>query len=179
VGGSTVNALDRDPYACASQLIVDMVLDHYNRERPRFFPSNNLALSADAFHAIGGFSAEFRTAEDRDLCDRWHLRGWPQLFAPEAVVEHAHGMDFAAFWAQHLGYGRGAHRYLRAHKQRTGDSSLDRSFYLRLLREIPKRLAQDKRPIHTATLLAAWQAANTSGFLLEAAKQMLGRVRAR
>src|SRR5262249_39896599 len=54
IGGRTLNALVDNPYATASQLIIDFVYAHYNADpsQARFFASNNLALSTDRFHAL-------------------------------------------------------------------------------------------------------------------------------
>ncbi|MBN2576041.1 MAG: glycosyltransferase [Deltaproteobacteria bacterium] len=176
VGGRTVNALVDDPFASTSQLIVDLAVDHYNRdpEDARFFPASNLAVARDGLAALGGFAAELRTAEDRDLCDRWRALGRRLRLAPDAVVLHAHALDLRSFWRQHLGYGRGAWRFLRAHQRREGSSTIDAGFYLRTLRELPGRLAGQRQPARVAALLALWQLANTVGFGLEAAREALG-----
>jgi hypothetical protein len=60
-GPSTINALPDNPYATASQEIIDVVYRYYNAEagQARFFTSNNLALSAEGFRAIGGFDPAF------------------------------------------------------------------------------------------------------------------------
>lgn len=175
VGGRTVNAFIDDPFACTSQLIVDMVVDHYNRDpdNARFFPSNNLVVSREGIEALGGFAPGFRTSEDRDLCDRWGLLGRRLRYAKDAVVLHEHAMDLRAFWRQHLGYGRGAWRFMRAHQQRAGASTIDTGFYRRVLGEIPGRLMGQKQPARVAALLALWQVANTAGFVVEAASEML------
>jgi glycosyltransferase involved in cell wall biosynthesis len=181
VGGRTVNGLAANPFARTSQLIVDMVLEHYNPDpaQARFFPSNNMATSRSAFTEVGGFRADFRTSEDRDICDRFRLAGRHLRFAPEAVVAHAHDMDLVAFVRQHVSYGRGAWRFLRAHRQRTGGTTLEGSFYARLCRELPGRLRREPRPVQTAALLALWQVANAGGFVLEAARQLLDGERPR
>ena len=84
VGGLCINALRRNAYASASQMILDVVHAHFNRdhEHATFFPSDNLAASRESFLEIGGFDRRFRWSEDRDLCDRWCARGWPMIVAP-------------------------------------------------------------------------------------------------
>ena len=84
VGGRTINALPDNPYATASQEIIDVVYRYYNAEAgpARFFTSNNLALSAERFRAIGGFDPAFTTSEDRELCDRWLHHGGALAYAP-------------------------------------------------------------------------------------------------
>ena len=176
VGGRTVNVLTENVFANTSQLIIDMACAHYNANPDRAFllPSNNLALSAATFAAVGGFSAEFRTAEDRDLCARWSRRGYPLLVVPDAVVEHAHVLNLSSFLRQHLGYGRGAWRFLEAQRQK-GPSTIEGGFYWRVLRELPERLAAQQHPVEVAALLAVWQFANLGGFLLEAVGQAMRR----
>jgi len=172
VGGCTINALPDNPYATVSQLIVDMVYAHYNHDplRARFFATNNLALPADRFHLLGGFDAvSFQFAsEDRDFCDRWLLHGNRMIYAPEAVVYHAHALRLRTFWRQHLRYGQGAFRFHKARARRhTGHSGLEIAFYLRipeLLREARSPLP-GRRSLLLASLLALWQVANTAGFL--------------
>ena len=118
VGGLVVNALPENPYASASQIISDVVYAHYNREaaRPRFFASNNIAVSAGLFHDVGGFNENFplAAAEDRDFADVWQTRGFRLAWAPDAIVRHAHSMGLRGFWRQHFTYGRGAFQYHEA-----------------------------------------------------------------
>jgi len=176
VGGRTVNALVDDPFASTSQLIVDMILDHHNRDPDNayFFPSNNLVLPREGVVALGGFAAGFRTSEDRDLCDRWGLLGRRLRYAKDAVVRHAHAMDLPSFWRQHVGYGRGAWRFLRAHQRRAGGSTIDTAFYRRVLSQSLRRLTGQRQPARVAVLLALWQVANTAGFVVEAAGETFG-----
>jgi GT2 family glycosyltransferase len=170
-GGRTVNALAANRFADASQHIVDLVYAHYNRRAARFCASNNLALRAEDFAAVGGFDEDrFPFAsEDRDLCDRWRASGRTLRLVPQAVVHHAHELDLRGFVAQHLAYGRGAARYHAARAARgTGrlrDETpfhLDPSLYLRTL-----RLRPAGRAARLAALLSLWQAANAAGYLLE------------
>ena len=173
VGGMTVNALQGNPFAAASQHIVDLVYAHYNRDprAARFLASNNLALPRDEFLEVGGFDASHFpfASEDRDLCDRWRASGRTLRLAPRAVVRHAHDLDLERFVAQHVAYGRGAARYHRARSDRgTGrlrdelGFHLDASLWLRTLRLRPAR-----RAARTAALLSLWQAANATGYMLE------------
>jgi glycosyltransferase involved in cell wall biosynthesis len=180
LGGHTANALVDDPFASASQLIVDLAVAYYNRdpEDARFFPASNLALPRDGLAALGGFAVGFRTAEDRDLCDRWRALGRRLRLEKDAVVLHAHALDLRSFLRQHLGYGRGAWRFLRAHQRRAGGSTIDPGFYLRTLAELPGRLAGQRQPARVAALLALWQLANAAGFGLEAAGGAFGNRRA-
>lgn len=169
LGGATLNALPANPCSAASQLIQDFAYAYYNASprHARFFASNNLALPAAAFASLGGFHPAFRTAEDRDLCDRWLASTRPALFLPEARVLHAHRLSLASFCRQHLAYGRGARRFQLAHRRRASRSSIEPAFYLSILRRLPHSLAAQPNPLRTAALLALWQAANTTGWLLE------------
>jgi len=173
VGGPLRNALTDNPYSAASAAIVELAYAYYNRDwrHARFLATNNLAVPADTFRILGGFDQRFRTAEDRDLCDRWRAAGYPLVYAPDAVVLHAHTLTLRRFWRQHVGYGRGAYRFYRAHAQRTaGESTLDASFYFEVLQTLPRLLAGQPfgRAVGLLALLVVWQAANTTGFVSEA-----------
>jgi GT2 family glycosyltransferase len=173
VGGRTVNALTDNPYATASQLIVDFVYAYYNADpsQARFFASNNLALPADGFHALGGFDATFRTSEDRDLCDRWLHHGYRMTYAPEVIVSHAHVLTLCSFWRQHFNYGRGAFRYHRARARRgSGVFRADLAFYGQLPALLRGGLSRRRgaEALLLTVLLGVWQGANTAGFWWEA-----------
>ena len=171
VGGRTVNALAGDPCAEASQLLVDYLYAYYNRPGSHgFFCSNNFAVDARMFHEIGGFDPEFGRAagEDRDLCDRWTQRGWEMVFAPEAVVRHAHAMTLSDFARQHFGYGRGAYPFRQARARRGQEPPRVEPlhFYTRLV-AYPFVAGAGWRAPHLAALLAVSQAANAAGFMYE------------
>ncbi len=169
-GGRTINALEDNPYSAASQLIVDLVYDHYNAQprQAQFFATNNLALSAAQFRTLGGFDTNFRTSEDRDLCDRWAGAGYQIVFVPDAVVYHAHNLSFSTFWMQHIGYGRGARHFYLTHQLRDrGSSTISCNFYWRLLQQLPRALRGKLRPWYLTFLMAVWQLANFVGFALE------------
>ena len=166
-GGRTVNALPANAYATGSQLLIDYLYAHYNREGARFFTSNNFALAASQYRELGGFDATFPRAagEDRDFCDRWQLRGLRMTYAPDAVVRHAHAMTLGAFARQHFEYGRAAYTVHRARAAR-GERPLEvepPSFYLRLLAYPFARRVGARAPALTA-LLAVSQAMNAAGF---------------
>lgn len=63
--------------------------------------------------SMGGFDPCFTRAagEDRDFCRRWVQYGYPMVYAPEAVVFHAHDLRFSDYLSQHFTYGKGAFRY--------------------------------------------------------------------
>jgi GT2 family glycosyltransferase len=172
-GGRTVNVLAGNSFAAASQYIQDLVYEHYNRDADaaRFFASNNLAVPADDFRAVGGFDAAGFpfAAEDRDFCDRWQASGRRLRYSADAVVGHAHDLALAGFIRQHVAYGRGAARYQRARAARgTGRLRDDARFHLdpalwgRTLAQRPAR-----RAARTVALLSLWQAANAAGYALE------------
>jgi glycosyltransferase involved in cell wall biosynthesis len=172
VGGRTLNALPANPHAETSQLIIEVVYEHYNTgpAGPRFFASNNLAAPAELFRAGRGFDEAFTTSEDREVCDRWLARGLRLAYAPDAVVLHAHALTLRTLWRQHFGYGRGARHFHRARAARgAGGFRPEGSFYLKLLRA---SLSRARRASSLAPpLLLFWaQLANAVGFIYEHAR---------
>ena len=165
VGGQTINALPGNPYAAASQSLIDYLYSHYNSDpnHARFFASNNLALPRKQFRELGGFDPRFPFAagEDRDLCDRWLNNGWPMAHAPEAVVQHAHALTLRAFWRQQFNYGSGTYYFHRLRAQRArGPIRFERfSFYVGLLTH-PFRASQPG----LAPLVWLAQVANAAGY---------------
>jgi len=61
VGGTTINGLVHDDCAEASQLILELAYEHFNRGdgQAMFFASNNIACRADAYQASGGFDPAY------------------------------------------------------------------------------------------------------------------------
>lgn len=172
IGGRTINALPDNPYSCASQLLIDYLYSYYNADpdQARFLTSNNLALAADHFRAIGGFDSTYprAAAEDRELCDRWLFHGRRMIYAPDALVYHAHHMTFWTFWRQHFNYGRGAYffHHLRARRGNGRINIEPPSFYLMMLR-FPIVQARYGRALSLTGLLVLTQIANASGFFWE------------
>ncbi len=175
VGGRTVNQLRANLCAAVSQVIVSLAYDYYNKKRDdaRFFASNNLSFPSSIYRELGGFDESFRWSEDRELCDRWRHAGLRLVFAPAAVVYHAHDLRLHAFCRQHFGYGRGAFRYQRLRMHRgSGRLRDDMPFYV----ELPHRLAgifartPPHRWIGMAALLTIWQAANAAGYVYQQAR---------
>jgi GT2 family glycosyltransferase len=170
VGGRTVNGLPQNAFAEATQALMDYLYAYHERhpERPRFFASNNIALSRASFEAIGGFDARFRDAagEDREFCDRCLARGRRLAFAPQAVVSHEHDLGALSFLRQHFAYGRGARRFhtLRAERRGAPLHLEPASFYLNLPRQAFRGAAGASR-LAVAGLLVFSQAANAAGFL--------------
>jgi len=175
VGGQTLNALTENIFSSTSQLLIDYLYVYYNRDpnRAHFFASNNFAVSREHFLAMGGFDASFplAAAEDRDFCDRWLLKGNGFIYAPQAIVQHAHALTFKKFFRQHWEYGRGAVYFHRAHVTR-GQGHLNfepPGFYLGLL-----AFPCSQRSPSTFTLgllLTLTQVATISGFVSETVSQ--------
>jgi GT2 family glycosyltransferase len=170
IGGRTLNALETNLYAATSQLILDVAYGRYNLPgagEARFFASNNMAMGADRFRAVGGFDHCFTTSEDRELCDRWLRLGYRLTYVPRAIVYHAHSLSLPGLWQQHFGYGRGAWRFHRKRKL-TGCGPLrpDWEFYRRLT-TAPFAEGPARRTAMIAALTLTAQMANCAGFLYE------------
>jgi len=168
VGGRTVNVLDHDLCAEASQQLVDHLYAWAERTgRLRFFTSNNLAVSAEGFAALGGFDPRFPRAagEDRDLGVRWQALGRPLVHVPGAVVGHAHAMDLKAFWRQHAGYGSGAAVLHDALAERGADGVKVEppAFYAGMLAR-PFRALPLKQALPVSALIGVSQVATAVGF---------------
>jgi glycosyltransferase involved in cell wall biosynthesis len=168
IGGRTQNTLAQNIYSAASQTIIDVVYEHFNENGDAlFFASNNFAVPAKGFHAVGGFDEKFTTSEDRDFCDRWLRRGYSMTYAPEALIQHAHPLTLRTLWRQHFGYGRGAFRFHRARRERgAARFKPDRNFYLKLLRR-PSSTEKGRSAIALTSLIVWTQLASTTGFAYE------------
>ena len=161
IGGRTVNALPENPYSETSQAIIEAVYSHFNADadNARFFASNNFAVSARLFRHMNGFAEHFQTSEDREICARWRAAGRKLIYAPTAIVYHAHDLGLASLWRQHFGYGRGARRFHRA-RSLQGDPPFkpDPAFYRQLFKG---------RGLQLTALLLWAQLANAAGFFWE------------
>lgn len=178
VGGRTVNALTLNPYAQASQTIIDVVYAHYNSppQNVQFFASNNMAVSAEIFESVGGFDPDFRTSEDRDLCDRLRAKGYALRYASEAVIFHAHTLTFQSYWSQHSGYGRGAWLYHAARSRRgTGKFKPDWSFYWSLL-SAPFQRKSPRNAARGVLLILVAQLANATGCMAQGIRSLMAPV---
>ncbi|MDX1383888.1 MAG: glycosyltransferase [Thermoanaerobaculia bacterium] len=169
VGGRIDNALTANVFSAATQLVLDLVYDHFNAggRRPYFFASMNLAVPKRPLLEIGGFDASFLTAEDRELCDRWRASGHGLVYAPAARVHHAHDLDLGSFWQQHVGYGRGAAHYHRARAARASGTLLAESGFHAALPRLLRRHLRGvgwKRGVRLLSALLVWQIANTAGY---------------
>jgi GT2 family glycosyltransferase len=168
-GGRTVNALGRNPYSHAAQLVIDVGY-RQNNEGPanrRWFTTNNLAVPVTGFRAVGGFDPSFRTAEDRDFCSRWTAHGLRMEYEPRAVVAHAHDLTLGSFAQVHFAYGRGSLRHRRKQRRCGRPVPVEPSFYVTLTREAGR-----------AGLLAPlllWHVTHTAGFAWEWARTRAAR----
>lgn len=171
VGGQTINALTDNLFSTTSQIIISVGYAHCNADpdRASFFTSNNLAVPADLFRALGGFDVSFTTSEDREFCDRWLRYGYQMTYAPEVQIYHAHKMTLGSFWRQQFSYGRGAFRFHQARAQKgVGQLKVEGNYYLKLL-SYPL-IQRQKQGLLLVTLLILSQVAYTAGFFWEKAK---------
>ncbi len=129
-----------------------------------------MIVPTQAFLEIGGFNEEFRTSEDRELCDRWIHSGKTMIYAPEIIIYHAHPMTLNQFWKQHFTDGQGAFRFhnIRA-KKGWGNFQIEGNYYLRLLL-YPFKNGQSKQGISLTFALLISQIANAVGFFWEMGK---------
>jgi glycosyltransferase involved in cell wall biosynthesis len=165
LGGRTLNALGDNPFSETTQLLNDVLYDHYNANGRGdwYFASNNMGVPADGFRAIEGFKVDLPNLEDRDLCERWAARGYGMSFAPEAVVQHAHESTLRGFATQHFSYGRGAHALSRDRAVRTGKPERPEvGLHVEFVRRALRRGARG--PLLAALVLLS-QAAYVAGFL--------------
>lgn len=178
VGGRTINFLTGNLCSQASQSLVEYVYRYYNESgsgRSTFFASNNMALATASLRGIGGFDERFRTAEDRELCNRWKRLGGAFSFAPDVVMYHGHRLNLWSLQKQHFGYGRGALPYW----ERTAGHGVrgirvePLSFYVGMFR-FP--FAQhERRPAIVSSLILLSQIANAFGFAWEAVRRVAAR----
>ena len=156
-GGQVVNGLPNNPYAVATQHLIDFL----RGDPPVFFPSNNIAIGRTRFHTLGGFSESFPLAagEDRDFCDRANRL----VYCPNAIIYHDHHLTLRRYWRQHANYGRGAWqlRNVRASAGKRHFSSL--TYYSNLL-STPVR-AHGATGLRTSGLLLLAQFATAFGML--------------
>ena len=172
LGGQTINALPDNAFATASQSLLDYLYGYYNRdpENSRFLATCNLVVPAELCAAVGGFNDSYprAAAEDRDLCDRLLASGFRIRYVPEAVVFHRHVLGASTFWRQHFGYGRGALRFHRDHRARSGDRiRIEPPIFYTGMLGYPFRRKDVQSPYFVAALLVISQIANAAGFFWE------------
>ena len=173
LGGRVENALIENPYSIASEHISRFVYE-YNRTagaREPFFTTNNIALAADLFRAVGGFETSIpsATAEDKEFCDRWVAHGLALTHVPSVVVHHAHELTCARFLRQHFNYGRGilAFRLIRRRRAESPFVPEPLKFYMDLVLSPVHRPSSVGRWRLTALVVAS-QLATLVGALREA-----------
>jgi glycosyltransferase involved in cell wall biosynthesis len=182
IGGQTFNALPNDPYSSASHALIEYFYAHLNQDPNNAvsFPSNNIAMPAENFRAMGGFDTTypFAAAEDRDFCQRWLDHKFTMIFAPEMLIHHAHPMTLRSYWRQHFRYGSGAYRFHKSRaKQKQIHKDFERGSFYRDLLLSPWKAGSGCRAMQMTTLLVISQIANTSGFFTEAADDRFGRAK--
>jgi GT2 family glycosyltransferase len=168
VGGRVQNGMPENLGAVATQVVVDALHAHLNRDprSPRFFASSNVAFPTDAFRSMRGFDEGFRYAEDRELCERWVRSGRRFVYAPQAVVVHMRALGVREFVSQHYGYGKGARAF--HHSLGREERHAERSLVLReLARETLRRHDHHSR-LAVAGYAALSQFATAAGFVREA-----------
>ena len=169
LGGHTLNALPDNLYSSASQALIDYLYSYYNADPTQalFFASNNMAVPAHRFQALGQFDTTFPLAagEDREFCDRWRHHNLPMYYVPDALIYHAHHLSLGKFWQQHFNYGQGAYHFhqLRAHRGAGAIKVEPVWFYLNLL-TYPWTHATAQPGVLIALLFFISQVANTIGF---------------
>ena len=180
LGGSVENALSSNAYADASERINRFVYQYNRTElaRERFFTTNNLAVSAELFRALGGFTNDIpsATAEDKEFCDRWRANGLVLTHVPDAVVYHSHDMTFAQFLRQHFNYGRGilAFRLIRRARHSGDIIPEPLSFYVDLVFS-PTRQPAQKRSWTAFLLILIAQLATFAGAVHQAMRWPFGQ----
>ena len=171
VGGTTLNGLRGNTFSETSQLVVEMVYEHFNRNPSDsyFFASNNIALRREHYLAVGGFDSDFgpTASEDRDFCDRWRMTGKPLVWQKIAVVEHRHSQSLTSFCSICFRYGQGAYFYaLKRRLRGSGTMADDFGFHLRLPVRSLRKLTRYRLLARTriSANLVLWQAMNAIGF---------------
>ena len=168
LGGPVINLLRDDWFAETTQLMTTFVTTAWNAgpNGACFFTGSNLLMPRASLERIGGFDRSWssRTGEDRDLCRRWAEAGLQSNYVPEAIMGHAHRLDFPAFLRQHFHYGQGRwHCENRRRKRYAGPPAWSPpSFYGRLLLE-PLRLEPKSKAGAVWLLLGCAQLATLAG----------------
>ena len=172
IGGKTINAPSKNLYSTASQMIVDVAYQYYNfcPQAAQFFASNNMIVPRLSFLKLGGFHPDFRTSEDRELCDRWLGNGYSMIYDPSIELYHSHRLNLLSFWRQHLSYGRGAFNFHQIRFQRGAPPFRpDLSFHQKLVIH-PFRHLPIYRALIVVVLMFISQLASTVGYFQEKQK---------
>jgi glycosyltransferase involved in cell wall biosynthesis len=183
IGGTTFNGLTEQIFASTSQMVIDLVYEHFNAnpDDAYFVTSNNMLCARGSYLTLQGFDASFSRAgaEDRDFCDRWRAAGWPIVWRPCARVEHRHSQTLRKFLDLHFRYGRGAYIYQAKRRDRgSGDMRDDMNFHRSLLHRVGRwsfTRGDLRRKVGIASGLVLWQLANAGGFAAEAICRLRGK----
>lgn len=175
LGGKSINKLTNNLFSSTSQLIVDIVYRHYNADpqQARFFASNNMAMPTRYFHELGGFNTNFRTAEDRELCDRWLASGREMIYVEKAMLHHSHALTLHSFCQQHFAYGQGAYYYHKIRRLRRSGTMVDAmKFHLNFQNWLlyPFKQVRWTKFLPLGGTLLLWQMINAAGFFSEVVK---------
>lgn len=174
-GGRTVNGLDDNLWAQASQDLISFLYEAFatSRSLRPFFTTSNLAVRREPFLEIGGFDSGFPlpAAEDRDLSERWGRDIGALRLVHEAVVEHFHQLNAWTFVRQHHGYGRGAVQLARRRRARGHGVPAPEplSFYWRMV-AYPFRQRPGTRGLMASGLVAFSQLCGLTGMAREAVR---------
>jgi glycosyltransferase involved in cell wall biosynthesis len=170
LSGRTINGLNEYIFSSASQTLIEYLHAYYNAflTKARFATGSNLAVPAQEFHALGGFSPAFvpgMGAEDTEFLHRWLASGRPVHAVPEAVVLHYHDLSWKRFLRQHFLYGQGAAvmSALRRSANQPNGSVEPIAFYTGMLR-FPFLRESWGRASLVSTLLLVAQIAYVSGY---------------
>lgn len=107
-----------------------------NHGRREFLTSNNVAYTAAAIRASGGFNEHFTHpgGEERELNRVIISRGGTCAFLPGNLVDHYHDMSARDFFRQQQNYGRGSFMLVYSHRgDDTGPPLLPPGAYVSLL----------------------------------------------
>lgn len=167
LGGVILNANPENVFAEVGEIILAVNLRFSRPElgSTYFFSAANAAASRHEFNEIGGFDADFRTAEDREFSDRWLHQGGSLLHAPLARVTHCKQLTFRTFCRQHFLYGKGAFHFHRVRRgRRSGTFHMNHLLYYPRVLGVALRPSPSSIPVKLF-LLIVWQAMNVAGFL--------------
>jgi len=167
-GGRTLNVID-SVYAEASQLLADFVASYFDGGvSGRFFTSNNLAVSREAFLAAGAFdtSFPFSAGEDRELCDRWSAQRRPSVRVESAVIRHEHALTARRFVRQHFTYGRGGAAFRRKRAATDRPVVVEPGFYAKSLAHAWRHSPGTRGAVYVGLTMLA-HASYAAGLLLE------------
>lgn len=174
-GGTTKNALIDNLFSETTHALIDYVYQEYKPadNMGAFFLANNLAVSRNEFSRIGGFDPSLRFGEDREFCHRWVSNRRPLVFAPNALIHHAHPLTPASFLYLHFHYGRGTVMFKRrcAWKGLKPIKVSPPSYYFKLVLSGMRR-EKGSRGLLISALLLISQLSYVSGYAWEAVRNL-------